>query len=99
MEGIGLTGQPVLDVLIPLAGRRSLRIHLYRYEPGLPFWLRHETVAMHYCLDTSGRDPFQDADLRRFLLALGAQFRAGLRLRDPEWIEARLREVGLPARD
>lgn len=82
-------------MLVPLAGRRSLRIKLFRHEPGLPYWLRHGDVALHYCLDGAGHDPFSDPDLRRFLLALGARFRAGVRARDAAWIDARLREAGL----
>lgn len=88
-------GFRVLELDVPLAGARSLRLHLYRSAEDRSFWLRQGPASLHYCLDASGQDPFQDADLRRFLLALGARFRANLRTLSPGTISALLGNAGL----
>jgi hypothetical protein len=95
-DGVGVAGQPVADLFVPLAGHRGLRLHLYRHADGLPFWLRRGPVALHYCLDSEGRDPFQDPDLRRFLLALGNRFRTAMRQREDSWIAQQMEAAGLP---
>jgi hypothetical protein len=93
--GVDGEGVPAVELLIPLAGRRSLRLFLTRRVAHRPFWLRQGPVTLHYGLDAEGGDPFGDPDLRRFLLALGARFRAGMSRFDDAAAEALLSEAGL----
>ncbi len=80
--------------MIPLAGHRSLLLYVFRPHPLRPHWLRGGPVALHYGLDGAGHDPFADPDLRRFLLAIGARFRALSRRRADAAAELLLRECG-----
>ena len=94
--GVDASGVPAIELLIPLAGRRSLRLFVTRRVEGRAFWLRQGPVTLHYGLDPEVGDPFADPDLRRFLLALGSRFRAGMSRFDDAGADGLLVDCGLP---